>query len=97
MALLHRLFFKKFKKSGVPSTYLMMVFLFKKLSTLGNFNLGKTHLLPKKLQKSTYFLKSIGAKRSLPIEEKILKTLKSRLLSQNSTNLTILNPLCNNP
>lgn len=76
MALLHRLFFKKFKKSGVPSTYLMMVFLFKKLSTLGNFNLGKTHLLPKKLQKSTYFLKSNGAKRSLPIEEKILENVE---------------------
>ena len=54
----------------------MMVFLFKKLSTLGNFNLGKTHLLPKKLQKSTYFLKSNGAKRSLPIVEKILENVE---------------------
>ena len=43
---------------------------------MGNFNLGKTHLLPKKLQKSTYFLKSNKAERSLPIEEKILENVE---------------------
>ena len=43
---------------------------------MGNFSLGKTHFLPKKLQKSTYFLKSNGAKRSLPIVEKILENVE---------------------